>query len=292
MGLKLNGKKVLVTGASSGIGWATARALGKKGAVLAISGRRAEALEKLTRQIVADGGVQPIVLVADLSEPGEAAKLGQRATAALGGVDVLVNNAGVGMAASQWVGGDRPEARALFETNYWSALALIRELVPAMRERRTGSVVNVSSVGAILPFVLTGHYGSSKAALVIASDALRMELRGSGVDVLSVLPGPVETAMLAEAKAIEGIDHALTFTKPGNTETLAALIVRAIERGDREIVYPRPLWAVRYFPTFGRWAAALIMRKMNGSDPRLVTGGSHGGKEALTAREAFASANT
>src|SRR5450432_3393034 len=71
MRLNLRGKKVLVTGASSGIGLATARALAKKGATLAISGRRLEALEELARQIVADGGERPVVLTADLSQPGE-----------------------------------------------------------------------------------------------------------------------------------------------------------------------------------------------------------------------------
>jgi uncharacterized protein len=286
MGFELRGKTVLVTGASSGIGWALAKALAREGAKVAISARREDALTQLALQIRADGGTAH-VLQADLSQPGAAKDLAARATAALGHVDVLVNNAGVGMAAAQWVGGDGTVARALFETNYWSPLALVAELVPGMRERGQGFVVNVSSMGAIVPFVMTGHYGSSKSAIATATDALRMELRGSGVQAMLVLPGPVETGMLAEAKQIDGIDAVFAWSPPGNVATMARLIVRGIAKGTTEIVYPRPLWLTRLFPTLGRWMGAWVMRKMRAQDGRLVAGGSTGGKEAVDARNAF-----
>lgn len=286
MSFELRGKTVLLTGASSGIGWVLAKALGRAGATIGISARREDALTQLALQIRAEGG-QAHVLAADLSRRGEATELAARARNALGHIDVLVNNAGVGMGASQWVGGDGDVARALLETNYWSPLALTAALVPEMREKKRGVVVNVSSMGAVLPFVMTGHYGSSKAALATATDALRMELRGSGVGVLLVLPGPVETPMLAEAKQIGGINHVLAYAKPGNAETLARLVVRGIERGAREIVYPRPLWMGRLFPSLGRRVTAWMMRKMPGDDPRLVAGGSTGGHEAQEARAAF-----
>jgi len=288
MGFDLRGKTVLLTGASSGIGWGLAKELSRAGATLALSARREEALTQLALQIQCEGG-DAHVLPADLSKRGAAADLAGRARDALGHVDVLVNDAGVGMAAAQWVGGDGDVARALFETNYWSAVSLAAELAPAMKERGQGAIVNVASMGAVLPFPMTGHYGSSKAALAIATDALRMELRSSGVNVMLVLPGPVETAMLAEAKQIDGLDAALALTPPGNVDTLARLVVRGIARGHREIVYPRPLWLTRVFPTLGRWAATWMMRKMHADDPRIVAGGSDGGEEARQARERFES---
>ena len=232
MGFELRGKTVLVTGASSGIGWALAKALGREGAKVAISARREDALTQLALQIQADGGTAH-VLQADLSQPGAAKDLAARAKAALGHVDVLVNNAGVGMAAAQWVGGDGAVARALFETNYWSPLALVAELVPAMRERGTGFVVNVSSMGAVVPLVMTGHYGSSKSAIATATDALRMELRGSGVHAMLVLPGPVETGMLAEAKQIDGIDAVFAWSPPSLRREAAKASFRFVAQAPR-----------------------------------------------------------
>jgi short-subunit dehydrogenase len=288
MSLDLRGKAVLLTGASSGIGWATAKALAAAGARVGVSARREEALTQLALQIRAAGG-EAHVLPADLSVRGEASALAARATKALGQVDVLVNNAGVGMAASQWMGADGDVARRLFETNVWSPLALTAALVPEMRGRGYGAVVNVASMGAVVPFVLVGHYGASKAALATATLALRNELRGSGIGVTLVLPGPVETAMLAEAKQIEGIDGALAFAPPGRAEVLAKMIVRAIASGRREIVYPRMLWLMRIFPRLGELIGGWSMRKMNASDARVVAGGSNGDREALEAREKFES---
>lgn len=288
MDFKLSGKTVLLTGASSGIGWGIAKALAEAGATVGLSARRDDALTQLALQIRCAGG-EAHVLPADLSKRGAAADLAARAEAALGHVDVLVNCAGVGMAAAQWVGADGDVARAMFETNYWSAVALVAALAPAMKERGQGAIVNVASMGATLPFPMAGHYGASKAALATATDTLRMELRGSGVHVMLVLPGPVETAMLAEAKQIDGIDAALAMTPPGNVETLAHLVLRGLARGQHEIVYPRSLWLARIFPTLGRLAAAWMMRKVRADEGRLVAGGSSGGDEAREAREAFES---
>jgi uncharacterized protein len=286
MRLDLRGKSVLLTGASSGIGWATAKAFARAGARLGLSGRREEALTQLALQIRAAGG-DAHVLPADLSIRNEATDLAVRAQRVLGQIDVLVNNAGVGMAASQWTGADGDVARALFETNVWSPLALSAALVPDMRERGYGAVVNVASMGAFVPFVLAGHYGASKAALATATVALRNELRGTGVGVTLVLPGPVETPMLAEAKQIEGLESALAFVRPGRADVLGTRIVRATARGQREVVYPRLLWFARLFPRLGELIGAFSMRKMNASDPRVVAGGSRGDPEALEAREKF-----
>ncbi len=144
--MEMNGKTGLVTGASSGIGRELAKALARRGIRLAVSARRMERLEELAEEIAGKGLPKPIVLPADLSVRGAAKELARRAIEGLGRVDVLVNNAGTGVGGLQWVVGDRDEGRETFELNYWSPLAIVQELVPSMRERGTGAVVNVTSI--------------------------------------------------------------------------------------------------------------------------------------------------
>ncbi len=285
--LSLFGKTALVTGASSGIGRALAKALAKEGVVLAVSARREAALETLADEIARDGGKRPIVLPADLSKRGQARTLAISAVAALGRVDILVNNAGVGIGGAQHVVGDDDMARDLFETNYWSALALVAALVPAMRERKYGAVVNVASVGAFAPMPLAGHYCSSKAALAQHSETLRLELRGSGVHVFNVQPGPVETGMLAEMGKLPGFDGFFAQMPRGNADVLARKIVRGLERRQRTLVYPTALAVARHLPTVAVRATAVMARNIDVDDSRKLQGGSHGDALALAARSGF-----
>jgi uncharacterized protein len=287
MKTQLFGKTALVTGASSGIGRALAKALAKKGVVLAVSARRKEALDKLAQEIEDNGGRRPVVLTADLSKRGEARLLGERAAATLGRVDILVNNAGVGIGGAQQVVADDDMARELFETNYWSALALVGALVPAMRERHYGAVVNVASIGAYLPMPLGGHYCSSKGALSQHTETLRLELRGTGIHVFNVQPGPVDTGMLAEFGAVPGGDGFLARMPKGDPDVLASKIVRGLERGQRALVYPTSLAIARHLPTVALRATAFVTRSVDVNDSRMLRGGSQGDPLALEARATF-----
>jgi uncharacterized protein len=228
-----------------------------------------------------------VVLTADLSKRGEARLLGERAAKVLGRVDILVNNAGVGIGGAQHVIADDDMARELFETNYWSALALVGALVPAMRERGYGTVVNVASIGAFAPMPLAGHYCSSKAALSQHTETLRLELRGSGIHVFNVQPGPVDTGMLAEFSAVPGGDQFLARMPHGDPEVLAKKIVRGIKSGQRALVYPTSLAIARHLPTVAVRATAFVTRGVDVNDPRMLRGGSQGDVLALEARNAF-----
>lgn len=283
--MRLDGKRALVTGASSGIGKAIAWELARRGMKLAIAARRVQSLEKLADEIARAGHTKPVVLAADLSKPGAAADLGQRAAQALGGVDVLVNNAGVGIGGAQAVVGDSQMARDLFETNYWAPLALTRALVPEMRARGEGAVVNVSSIASFAPFPLTGHYSSSKAALSLATEALRTELRSTGVRVLLVLPGPVETAMLEELREVRGVP--LDKMPRGNSPELAKLVARSLERDKKVLVYPRSLALGRHLPTLAAKLAGYYGRKVDVDDPRAIQGGSAGDPLTRAARNRY-----
>jgi short-subunit dehydrogenase len=287
MKIELAGKTALVTGASSGIGRALAKALATAGVRLAVSARRADALASLADEIERAGGARPVVLPADLSKRGQAADLAARATAALGHVDILVNNAGVGIGGAQHVVGDDEMARDLFETNYWSPLALIAALVPAMRANKSGAVVNVASIGAITPMPLAGHYSSSKAALSLCSDTMQLERRDAGVHVFSVLPGPVATGMLAEYGAVPGAAEVLAKMPRGNVDELARKIIRGLETGRRALVYPTQLAIARHLPTLAQRMGRSVVRAVDVDDPRKLQGGSHGDAVAVAARAAF-----
>jgi uncharacterized protein len=288
--MQLFGKTALVTGASSGIGRSLARALAKEGVVLAISARREPALKSLADEIEKDGGKRPVVLPADLSKRGQARTLAISAVAALGRVDILVNNAGVGIGGAQHVVGDDDMARDLFETNYWSPLALVAALVPPMRERKFGAVVNVASIGAFAPMPLAGHYCSSKAAMSQHTETLRLELRGAGVHVFNVQPGPVETGMLAEFGAVPGGDGFLERMPHGDPEVLARKIVKGLVRGQRALVYPSSLAVARHLPTVAVRATAYVTRTVDVNDERKLRGGSQGDVLAIEARSKFEAA--
>jgi uncharacterized protein len=229
---------------------------------LAVSGRQAARLEELADLIASRGHVRPIVLVADLSVRGGAESLAAEAVAALGPIDILVNNAAVDGVGSYAGAGDAEESRGLFETNYWAPFVLTRALLPSMRTRRLGAVVNVSSLGAVTPIAGTGHYASSKAALAIATEALRSELRGSGVRVLLVYPGFVDTSMLRDFKARPELTarmwRALSLMPVGTPEGLARAIVRALRRERRTVVYPLWYTPTPWVPAVSRWVTDLL----------------------------------
>ncbi|MBI3768782.1 MAG: SDR family NAD(P)-dependent oxidoreductase [Deltaproteobacteria bacterium] len=261
--MELRGRKALVTGASKGIGEAVARALAAEGVVLAISARRLEALEALADSVASSGAVRPSVLAVDLSKRGEAEALATRTLAALGNVDILINNAAAEGEGSYSEAGDGEHARELFETNYWSPMALTRALVPPMVARGSGAVVNVSSLGAITPIPRTGHYPSTKAALAIATEALRVELNGSGVQVVLVFPGLVNTPMYRAFKARPDLGIKMRrnfgFMPVGRATALAQLLVSALRRERRTIVYPRVYAATPLIPTLSRWVTRQLL---------------------------------
>jgi short-subunit dehydrogenase len=271
--MNLQGTRGLLTGASVGIGRALAHALAARGVTLAIASRRTEALAELTDEIARAGHPRPVVLGVDLTRRGEAAGLAKRAEAELGRVDLLINNAGANVLGSQFGAGDDDAMRALFELNYWSPLALIQALVPAMRARGHGAVINVTSLAGIAPWVFTGHYSSTKAALSLATETLRLELNRSGVHVLELMAGPTETALLAGAREhVPGAGIAIRMGPRGTTEELARLVVRALERRRKVLIYPRALRLTPTFPGTSRWLMTLLQRRLDGDISRLGGG--------------------
>lgn len=240
---------VVLTGASSGIGEALAREYLRRGASLTLVARRLAKLEELARGH--EGKCH--VVEADLSDPGHAAEWLDRAVAALGEVDVLVNNAGVQIVAptpdTPWEDGER-----LLRLNVLTPLRLTTRVLPAMLARGRGTIVDIASMAAIAPTPGMFFYNASKAALAAASEGLRGELRGTGVHVLTVYPGPVRTPMEATGRAAyEQTFASRVLTPVGQAEVLARRIADGVASRRARIVYPRVYGLARHFPNLTRF---------------------------------------
>jgi uncharacterized protein len=295
-GIQVSKAHVLLTGASSGIGRELAKELAAKGAVLVIAARREAELHALAEEIAARGQTKPVVLPTDLAQRGAATELADRASEALGGVDILINNAGGGVGGQIWVIGDRDEAREAFEINYWSPLALIASVVPGMRERGHGMVVNVTSMAQVASWPGFGGYAATKAAFGLANETLAMELIDSPVHVLEVVPGPVDTAVQGETRLAPGIGRMLARTPLGDARVMAQRIVRSIEKGDARLIYPSRARIGYSFPTLVRRdTRRLAARAAKELDPAareglaglVVRTGSMGDEITRHAREAW-----
>jgi NAD(P)-dependent dehydrogenase (short-subunit alcohol dehydrogenase family) len=196
----LAGRTALVTGASRGIGASTALALDAAGARIALSARSANALEEVATMLTHD----PVVLPADLADADAPARLAQDALEALGRVDVLVNNAAVA-ARLDTVDTDAALIDELLAVNVRAPLLLIAALVPSMIERGSASVINLSSVSALVGTPRRAAYAASKGALDAATRSLAVELGPQGIRVNAVAPGVVDTALWERNKAVPGV---------------------------------------------------------------------------------------
>jgi len=182
---------ILVTGATAGIGKAAAIHLKSKGHRVLGTGRNEKALAELRTL-----GIESLALDVTSQKSIDAAKSEIDALTSGYGVDVLVNNAGYGLVGPLEMLSDA-DVRAQFDTNVFGLLAVTRAFLPAMRERRSGRIVNVSSVGGRMTFPLGGAYHATKYAVEAMSDALRMELRGFGIRVSVIEPGYIKSDFTA-----------------------------------------------------------------------------------------------
>jgi len=191
---------VLVTGASSGIGRATAVEFARRGHQVYAAARREEVLAGL-----ADGerNIRPVGL--DVTDADSVQRAWAKIQAETGGtgVDVLVNNAGFALTGPVEVLPDEA-VRRQFDTNVFGVLNVTRAVLPAMRARGSGRIINVSSIVGRVSFGLMGVYGATKYAVEALSDALRLELRGFGITVVLIEPGFVATSLGSAADAESG----------------------------------------------------------------------------------------
>jgi short-subunit dehydrogenase len=229
----LVGSRAIVTGASSGIGRSLALELARQGAVLVVTARRAERLEELAAQIrVSGGAVHPVA--GDIADPELRRRVIDTARSALGGLDLLVNNAGQG-AVGRFDRASPERLRRIMEVNFFAVAELTRLALPLLKQGRRPMVVNVGSILGHVGVPRRAEYCASKFALQGLSESLRLELASDGIDVLVVSPGTTRTEFFASATdgdtEPDWPRHAAT-----SPEAVARQTVRAIRAGRREII--------------------------------------------------------
>jgi NAD(P)-dependent dehydrogenase (short-subunit alcohol dehydrogenase family) len=235
----LSGKVAVVTGASSGIGEATARALAARGAAVVLAARNEEKILFLEREISAAGG-SALAVTTDVTDEASVESMVERAVGELGSLDVLINNAGLGLSGR--VAELRPDdLRYLFEVNVLGPLTCIRAALPRME--RGGRIVNVSSVVGKRAIPKVGGYCATKSALNALSDSLRVEVADRGIAVTTVYPGTTRTAFRDNSRRTK--DEKRGWRPKGvPPEKVAGKIADAAEAGPREVYVTLPdrLW--------------------------------------------------
>jgi short-subunit dehydrogenase len=244
--MRIDGKVVLISGASEGIGAACVEAFRRRGGRLSLVARSREKLEAV-------GGPAAVITAGDVTLP-ETREAAVAATLdRFGAIDILINNAGMGSYDPAW-NTPLPDARSLFELNFFAPLALTQMVAPHMRARASGVIVNVSSLAGKVTLPWLTLYSASKYALCSLSDGLRMELKKDGIHTITVCPGYVKTNFQ---------DHALGGAPPPKIslgkklaitpEQCAEAIARGVERGARTVMAPLSGWllvgAERLFPS-------------------------------------------
>lgn len=250
--MNLLNKVVLITGASEGIGAACVASFRSRGARLALVARR----ENLLRQLASSDG---LAIAADLTRPEDRRRAVEQTLAHFGALDVLVNNAGVGLYQPAHSAA-LDETRAMFDLNFFAPLAMAQLAAVPMRRQGSGVIVNVSSIAGKVTLPWLSLYSASKHALIALTEALRMELGRDGIHAMSVCPGYVDTGFQSHALAGKP-PLALRRGRPFSitAKSCAEAIVRGVERKSRTVVTPRTGWL---FVAASRLAPALVERRL------------------------------
>ena len=190
--LRLDGKVTIITGASRGIGEATAMVFAEAGAKLVLAGRKLEPLEEVSHRIFKAGG-EATPISAHVGKTTDCEDLVKRAAARYGGIDILVNNAGTNPVFGPALDCSEEAWEKIFEVNLHSAFYLSKLCVPHMEKRGKGAIVNNSSYGGVRPIPGLGIYCVTKAALLMLTKVLAMELATRNIRVNAVAPGVVRT---------------------------------------------------------------------------------------------------
>jgi short-subunit dehydrogenase len=230
---QLTGLRVLITGASQGIGRALVLHAAQRGMKVTAAARSKEMLETLAREVEAAGGEIEVV-VADVTSQEDRKKMLQAAVDRFGGLDVLLNNAGIG-ATGHFTEADEARLRQIFEVNFFGPAELMRLAIPILEKGNKPMIVNISSAVGKRAFPARSEYSASKYALQGLSDALRAEMVRYGIDLLVVSPGLTSTNFpknMIENKAKFPMDHNRSMTP----EQVADATLRAMEKGKNDIV--------------------------------------------------------
>jgi short-subunit dehydrogenase len=230
-----NGKVVVITGASSGIGAEAAFMVARRGGIPVLLARNVSKLEEISRQIP----TEHLYLALDVSDAHEAARVFEEIMKRYGHIDVLINNAGFGVFQS-FLEMPIEQFSEMMNVNYMGVVHCTKAVLPHMLKRGSGHIVNIASVAGKIATKKTAAYTATKHALIGFSNALRLELRGSGVHISTINPGPIATNFFDRAdpagqymtnlKKMKGVILA--------PHDVAEQMLRSVERNRREITLP------------------------------------------------------
>jgi hypothetical protein len=245
--MDIKGKVVIVTGASSGIGEATARQFGRVGTKIVIAARRVDRLEALAQEISAMGsGAEALVVQADLSKLEDIQSLIKQTLDRFGRIDVLVNNAGFGRL--DWLENLDPvkDIQSQFDVNVMGVIQTTRQALPVMMKQRSGHIINMCSMAGLVATPTYSIYAACKHAVHGFSEALRREAKPWGINVSMIYPGGVVTEFASHA----GIKRKTKATTP------KALLLTADQVGEAVVKLvrrPRRMWILPWAWSFTVW---------------------------------------
>ncbi len=280
--MKFNGKIAVVTGASMGIGEAIARSLAAAGCDVVLAARSVDKIDRLAAQLRAEHGVRVLAVPTDVTDRSSVQALFERTQQILGGVDILINNAGLGASGSV---ADIPEEtlRYIFDVNVFGLVQGMQAAIPAMRKRGGGTIVNVGSVVSFLPLPQLGPngasatYAASKFAMRAFSLAARAELAHENIRVVTVYPGLTRSEFSRNVRRLPGQpprpkdrpdqEKSASMSAPGlfnrarramviPADKVAQRTLVAIQRNEREV----------FISWWDRLAAHLVARYPDGFD--------------------------
>jgi short-subunit dehydrogenase len=256
----LTSRRILITGASSGIGRSLAEKIASRGARVVLAARSAPALEALARQISDQGG-QALAVPADVTSEDDRQRLLQAAANHLGGLDVLVNNAGIA-SFGHFADSTEEVLRQIMEVNFFAPAELIRQAIPLLRQGQQPAIVNIASMCGRRGLPAWTEYSASKFALCGLTEALRGELARFDIDVLLIVPGLTRSDLRKHMLRNDGRMN-IDFSGGMPAEAVADRIVRAIEKNQTETVLGgEARWILRVNRFLPRLVDRLLARKV------------------------------
>ncbi|MCI0641153.1 MAG: SDR family oxidoreductase [Gemmataceae bacterium] len=263
MSRDLAGRRILLTGASSGIGKALAEQLSQSGAGLLLAARSQDKLQELVERFKARGN-PAFALRADVTLEEDRRRLLEEAEVRLGGLDVLINNAGVASWA-HFADSNEAVLRQIMEVNFFAPAELIRLAIPMLTKGEKPAVVNVASMCGRRAMPAWSEYSASKYALCGLTEALRGELARFDIDVLLIVPGLTSSELPQHLLLSQGRAK-IDFSQGMPPEQVAAAIVKSLRKNKTETVLGRDAkWLLRFnrfFPRLTDWLLARKVRKL------------------------------